>query len=82
LYVIVLMGDNQLILDEKYIKNEIYTSIKGTFDDRPYVEYVTETLMRDGSIERSYTYSGWWLIFKEKSITLVLSKIHLKKNNE
>ena len=76
------MGDIQLMLNEKYIKNDIYTSIKGKVDNRPYVEYITEMLMRDGSIDRSYTYSGWWLLFKEKSIILVLSKIHLKKNNE
>jgi len=60
------LGD---VVTEQDIKQEITNELSSY--DRVLVSKTIEYLMRDNKINRNYSYSGWWVIYKKKALELV-----------
>ena len=61
--------------DEMTIKGEL----KEYFVHYPgeYIEKVVEVLMKEGCISRCYSYSGWWVLYRERARKLIQAYIQL-----
>ena len=64
------------VVTEEDIKREIINELCSY--DKDLVTNITEYLMRDNKISRMYSFAGWWVIYKKRSLDLVSTDLRNK----